>query len=47
MNKRGLMKINRGQSLILQDKNQENQEWKDIRQGLKLRNIVQSMRIDD
>ena len=47
MNKRGLMKVNRGQSLILQDKNQENQEWKDIRQGLKLRNIVQSMRIDD
>lgn len=45
--KRGLMKIHRGLSLEHQELQDGRQEWKDIRAGLKLRNIVQSMKIND
>lgn len=45
--KRGLMKINRGASIEFQDSFAKSKEWQDIRAGLKLRNIVQSMRMND
>ena len=41
------MKIHRGLSLEHQESQDGRQEWKDIRAGLKLRNIVQSMKIND
>ena len=45
--KRGLMKVFRGASIELQGNDYKTKEWEDIRQGLKLRNIVQSMRMND
>ena len=41
--KRGLMKIHRAGSIEFQTPKQHQQQWKDIRAGLKLRNIVQQL----
>ena len=42
-----MLKLLRSQSSIeYQPKEATNKVWKDIREGLKLRNIVQSMRIN-
>ena len=45
--KRGLMKVNRGLSLDFESPSHVYKQWSDIRMGLKLRNIVQSMRLND
>lgn len=47
MQKQGLLRLLRKQASLEQQTNQAtNMVWKDIREGLKLRNIVQSMRIN-
>ena len=38
--------LRRESSIVDQPKEATNKVWKDIREGLKLRNIVQSMRIN-
>lgn len=45
--KRGLMKIHRQGSIEFQTPKQHEQQWRDIRSGVKLRNIVQSMRVNE
>lgn len=41
------MKVNRGSSLKLQSGDSTRKEWQDIREGLKLRNIVGSIRANE
>ena len=45
--KKGRMKIHRGASIEFQDQFAKSKEWQDIRAGIKLRNIVQSKRMND
>ena len=46
--KKGMMKVHRRSvSLVDQDFYAETKQWKDIREGIKLRDIVQSKRMND